>query len=91
MSKRKERVKQRWLHLYMDIEELFDTLEFELFTEWKDIIQNQLIKIIKKHNVLAWYGKEWKVLVSIDPIFNTYIFDVRTVIGNWRVIKIQYP
>ena len=90
-KEKKERVKQRWNMLNSDIKELFDTLEFESFTEGKDTIQSELIRIIKKYNVLAWYGKEWEVITSIDPIFNTYIFDVKTVKGNWRVLKIQYP
>jgi hypothetical protein len=91
MSKRKEkkeRVRQRWDSLQLEIDTLFDSIMFEPFTEWKDIIENEIIRIIKKHNVLSWYGREWKVFTSIHPIYNEYTFDVRTIKGDWRVMKI---
>jgi hypothetical protein len=91
MSKRKEkkeRVKQRWNLLQIEIDTLFDSIMFEPFTEWKDIIENEIIRIIKKYNVLSWYGKEWKIITSINPIDNEYTFDVRTIKGHWRVMKI---
>ena len=92
MSKRqlkRDRVKKRWEQLNKDINELLDTMEYESFTEWKDTISEELIRIIKKHNVLSWYGKEWRVLTSVDPIINRYTFDVRTTKGHWRVLKIS--
>lgn len=91
MSKRKEkkeRVKQRWNLLQNEIDTLFNSIMFEPFTEWKDIIENEIIRIIKKYNVLSWYGREWKVFISINPINNEYIFDVRTIKGRCRVMKI---
>jgi hypothetical protein len=91
MSKRKEkkeRVRQRWVLLQTEIDNLFYSIMFEPFTEWKDMISNEIIRIIKKHNVLSWFSKEWKVSTSIHPVDNEYIFDVRTIEGNWRVIKI---
>jgi hypothetical protein len=91
MSKRKdkkERVKQRWESIRTEIENLFLSLMFEPFTEWKDVIENEIIKTIKKYNVYSWCGKEWKVLTSIQPVDNEYTFDVRTVKGNWRIMKI---
>jgi len=92
MSKKqdkRERVDKRWKALKSDINELFNTIEFESFSEWKDTIEEEIIIRIKRYNVLAWYGREWKVNTIVDPIFNTYTFDVRTVKGNWRVLKIQ--
>ena len=91
MSKRKnkkERVKQRWLLLNDEIDNLFSSVIYEPFTEWKELIEKEIIKIIKKHNVLSWFGKEWKVFTSVHPIHNEYTFDVRTIKGNWRVMKI---
>jgi hypothetical protein len=91
MSKRKEkkeRVKQRWNLLQNEIDTLFNSIMFEPFTEWKDIVENEIIRIIKKYNVLSWCGREWKVITSINPIDNEYIFDVRTIKGHWRVMKI---
>ena len=91
MSKRKEkkeRVKQRWDLLRTEIDNLFDSIMFESFTEWKDIVESEIIRIVKKYNVLSWYGREWKVITSIQPIYNEYTFDVRTIKGHWRVIKI---
>ena len=91
MSKRKEkkeRVKQRWDLLQTEIDNLFDSIMFEPFTEWKDIIETEIIRIIKKYNVLSWYGGEWKVITSIHPVDNEYTFDVRTIKGHWRVMKI---
>ena len=91
MSKRKEkkeRVKQRWNLLQTEINNLLDSIIFESFTEWKDIIESEIIRIIKKYNILSWYGREWKVITSIHPIYNEYIFDVRTIKGHWRVMKI---
>ena len=61
---------------------------YESFTEWKDIIETKIIQIIKKYNVVSWYGRELKVITSIHPVDNEYTFDVRTVNGNWRVMKI---
>lgn len=60
MSKRKEkkeRVKQRWSLLQTEIDNLFDSIMFEPFTEWKDIIESEIIRIIKKYNVLSlWWN-----------------------------------
>ena len=45
MSKRKdkkERVKQRWDSIQTEIENLFLSLRFEPFTEWKDVIENEM-------------------------------------------------
>jgi hypothetical protein len=61
---------------------------YESFTEWKGIIEIEIIQIIKKYNVVAWYGRELKVVTSIHPVDNEYTFDVRTIKGNWRVMKI---
>ena len=91
MSKRKEkkeRVKQRWDALQTEIDNLFNSIMYESFTEWKDIIETKIIQIIKKYNVVSWYGRELKVITSIHPVDNEYTFDVRTVKGNWRVMKI---
>lgn len=91
MSKRKdkkERVKQRWNSIQKEIENLFLSLWFEPFTEWKDVIENEIIKTIKKYNVYSWCGREWEVNTSINPTNNEYTFDVRTIKGNWRVMKI---
>jgi hypothetical protein len=91
MSKRKdkkERVKQRWLLLNDEIDNLFNSVIYEPFTEWKDLIEIDIIRIIKKYNVLSWYGREWEVITSIHPIYNEYTFDVRTINGHWRVLKI---
>ena len=91
MSKRrdrKERVKQRWLLLDDEIDNLFNSVMYEPFTEWKGLIQTDIIRIIKKYNVLSWYGGKWKVITSIHPTDNEYTFDVRTINGNWRVLKI---
>ena len=91
MSKKKdkkERIKQRWLLLNDEIDNLFTSIMYESFTEWKDLIEKEIIKIIKKHNLLSWYGREWKVITSIHPISNEYTFDVRTVKGHWRVLKV---
>ena len=91
MSKRKEkreRVKQRWDALQTEIDNLFNSIMYESFTEWKDIIEIEIIQIIKKYNVMAWYGRELKVITSIHPVDNEYTFDVRTIKGNWRVMKI---
>ena len=92
MGKRKDkkvRVNQRFDKLKKDIEELFISLEFEIFDEYKVMIENELIKIIKKYNIFSWCGKEWYVNSTVEPISNTYTFDVRTVKGNWRVLKIN--
>jgi len=91
MSKRKdkkERVKQRWDSIKTEIENLFLSLRFEPFGEWKDVIESEIIKTIKKYNVCSSYGREWEVLTSIQPYSNEYTFDVRTIKGNWRVMKI---
>jgi hypothetical protein len=91
MSKRKEkkdRIKQRWDALQTEIDNLFNSIMYESFTEWKDIIEIEIIQIIKKYNVMAWYGRELKVITSIHPVDNEYTFDVRTIKGNWRVMKI---
>jgi hypothetical protein len=91
MSKRKEkreRVKQRWDALQTEIGNLFNSIMYESFTEWKDIIETKIIQIIKKYNVVSWYGRELKVITSIHPVDNEYTFDVRTIKGNWRVMKI---
>jgi len=91
MSKRKEkkdRIKQRWDALQTEIDNLFNSIMYESFTEWKDIIETKIIQIIKKYNVVAWYGRELKVITSIHPADNEYTFDVRTIKGNWRVMKI---
>ena len=91
MSKRKEkkdRVKQRWDALQTEIDNLFNSIMYESFTEWKGIIEIEIIQIIKKYNVVAWYGRELKVVTSIHPVDNEYTFDVRTIKGNWRVMKI---
>jgi hypothetical protein len=91
MSKRKEkkdRVKQRWDALQTEIDNLFNSIMYESFTEWKGIIEIEIIQIIKKYNVVAWYGRELKVITSIHPVDNEYTFDVRTIKGNWRVMKI---
>ena len=91
MSKRKdkkERVKQRWLLLNDEIDNLFNSVIYEPFTEWKDLIETDIIRTIKKYNVLSWYGREWKLITSIHPTDNEYTFDVRTINGNWRVLKI---
>ena len=91
MSKRKEkrdRVNQRWDALQTEIDNLFNSIMYESFTEWKDIIETKIIQIIKKYNVVSWYGRELKVITSIHPVDNEYTFDVRTVKGNWRVMKI---
>jgi hypothetical protein len=91
MSKRKEkkdRIKQRWDALQTEIDNLFNSIMYESFTEWKGIIEIEIIQIIKKYNVVAWYGRELKVITSIHPVDNEYTFDVRTIKGNWRVMKI---
>ena len=91
MSKRKEkkdRIKQRWDALQTEIDNLFNSIMYESFTEWKDIIETKIIQIIKKYNVVSWYGRELKVITSIHPVDNEYTFDVRTIKGNWRVMKI---
>jgi len=91
MSKRKEkkdRIKQRWDALQTEIDNLFNSIMYESFTEWKDIIETKIIQIIKKYNVVAWYGRELKVITSIHPVDNEYTFDIRTIKGNWRVMKI---
>ena len=91
MSKRKEkreRVKQRWDALQTEIDNLFNSIMYESFTEWKDIIETKIIQIIKKYNVVSWYGRELKVITSIHQVDNEYTFDVRTIKGNWRVMKI---
>ena len=91
MSKRKEkkdRIKQRWDALQTEIDNLFNSIMYESFTEWKDIIETKIIQIIKKYNVVAWYGRELKIITSIHPVDNEYTFDVRTIKGNWRVMKI---
>ena len=91
MSKRKEkkdRIKQRWDALQTEIDNLFNSIMYESFTEWKGIIEIEIIQIIKKYNVVAWYGRELKVITSINPVDNEYTFDVRTIKGNWRVMKI---
>jgi len=91
MSKKKEkkdRVKQRWDALQTEIDNLFNSIMYESFTEWKGIIEIEIIQIIKKYNVVAWYGRELKVITSIHPVDNEYTFDVRTIKGNWRVMKI---
>ena len=91
MGKRKEkreRVKQRWDALQTEIDNLFNSIMYESFTEWKDIIETKIIQIIKKYNVVSWYGRELKVITSIHPVDNEYTFDVRTIKGNWRVMKI---
>ena len=91
MSKRKdkkERVKQRLNSIQTEIKNLFLSLRFEPFTEWKDVIENEIIKTIKKYNVYSWCGREWEVNTSINPIDNEYTFDVRTIKGDWRVMKI---
>jgi hypothetical protein len=91
MSKRKEkrdRVNQRWDALQTEIGNLFNSIMYESFTEWKDIIETKIIQIIKKYNVVSWYGRELKVITSIHPVDNEYTFDVRTIKGNWRVMKI---
>jgi hypothetical protein len=91
MSKRKEkkdRVKQRWDALQTEIDNLFNSIMYESFTEWKGIIEIEIIQIIKKYNVVAWYGRELKVITSIHPVDNECTFDVRTIKGNWRVMKI---
>lgn len=85
---KKERVKQRWDSIKTEIENLFLSLRFEPFGEWKDVIENEIIKTIKKHNVCSSYGKEWEVLTSIQPDSNEYTFDVRAIKDNWRVMKI---
>jgi hypothetical protein len=87
MGKRKEkreRVKQRWDALQTEIDNLFNSIMYESFTEWKDIIETKIIQIIKKYNVVSWYGRELKVITSIHPVDNEYTFDVRTIKGNWR-------
>ena len=91
MSKRKQkrdRVNQRWDALQTEIDNLFNSIMYESFTEWKDIIETKIIQIIKKYNVVSWYGRELKVITSIHPVDNEYTFDVRTIKGNWRVMKI---
>ena len=91
MSKRKEkrdRVNQRWDALQTEIGNLFNSIMYESFTEWKDIIETKIIQIIKKYNVVSWYGRELKVITSIHPVDNEYTFDVRTIKDNWRVMKI---
>jgi hypothetical protein len=91
MNKRKEkkdRIKQRWDALQTEIDNLFNSIMYESFTEWKGIIEIEIIQIIKKYNVVAWYGRELKVITSIHPVDNEYTFDVRTIKGNWRVMKI---
>jgi hypothetical protein len=91
MSKRKEkkdRIKQRWDALQTEIDNLFNSIMYESFTEWKGIIEIEIIQIIKKYNVVAWYGRELKVITSIHPVDNEYTFDVRTIKGDWRVMKI---
>ena len=91
MSKRKEkkdRIKQRWDALQTEIDNLFNSIMYESFTEWKGIIEIEIIQIIKKYNVVDWYGRELKVITSIHPVDNEYTFDVRTIKGNWRVMKI---
>ena len=91
MSKRKEKrdhVNQRWDALQTEIDNLFNSIMYESFTEWKDIIETKIIQIIKKYNVVSWYGRELKVITSIHPVDNEYTFDVRTIKGNWRVMKI---
>ena len=50
--------------------------------------KDEIIKTIKKYNVCSSYGREWEVNTSINPIDNEYVFDVRTIKGNWRVMKI---
>ena len=85
---RKERVKQRWDSIKTEIENMFLSLRFEPFGEWKDVIESEIIKTIKKHNVCSSYGREWKVLTSIQPDSNEYTFDVRAIKGNWRVMEI---
>ena len=47
MSKRKdkkERVKQRWLLLNNEIDNLFNSVTYEPFTEWKDLIEAEIIR-----------------------------------------------
>jgi hypothetical protein len=88
MSKRKERLSQRWASLQAEIDNLFHSIMFEPYTEWRGVIENEIIRIIKRYNVLSWYGREWKVITSIHPVDNEYAFDVRTTKGDWRVIKI---
>ena len=91
MIKRKEkrdRVNQRWDALQTEIDNLFNSIMYESFTEWKNIIETKIIQIIKKYNVVSWYGRELKVITSIHPVDNEYTFDVRTIKGNWRVMKI---
>lgn len=87
-SQKKVRVNKRWKLLESEIDYLFESLKYESFTEYKSLIENEIIKIIKKHNLLSWCGRNWKVITSINLIDNTYTFDVRTVRNNWRVLRI---
>ena len=72
-----------------ELDSFIDAFKYESYTEWGDVIKDEIIKIIKKYNVLSWYGKNWYVITSIDPISDIYTFDVRTVKSYWRVLKIQ--
>lgn len=91
MSKRKEkreRVRQRWKLLESEINNLFESVMFEPFTEWKSLIEDEIINVVKKYNLLSWYGKEWEVITSLNPISNEYTFNIKTIKGGWRVWKI---
>ncbi len=88
-SEKKKRVKERWESLYKDINDLFESLEFESFSEWKNLIEGEIIRLIKKRNVLSWMGREWKVYSSLNIKDNTFTFDVKTVKSYFRVLKIE--
>ncbi len=80
---------KRFKLLNNEIEKLFNSLFFESFTEYKTEIETELIKIVKRYNVLSHFGKEWKVISSFNISDNSFIFDIRTIKDNYRVYIIK--
>jgi len=88
---RKMRVNQRWNLFYQEVDNFFETLKYESFMEWKEIMESELIRLVKKYNIAAYNGSSdnWTVNTSIDPVTNRYSFDIQTNDG-WRVVPILH-
>lgn len=91
MSRRKQkkiRVRDRWNQMVHQLDELLDSFMYEPFSECKDVLSDEIIKITKKFNVASHFGREWVVKSKFDPSSNESVFDVRTKRSYFRVIKV---
>jgi len=81
---------KKLLELENKIKDLINSFIYEPYTEFKDLLETEITKMVKSKNLFSHFGGKYKTILNIDPIDNYIKIDVRTDDGKWRLMKCDF-